>query len=427
MAVSDLANWWDDQKRESEKILGEWVQDNPQWWAVAIAGAVATSMELGAGFVDVLRFGEGAAQGGWKGYGKDALRLLMLLGPLARAGGAASRFLTPLLKAGNLRLAVQVAGVDGPCTFQAVNNAVSIMKGKNVFVTVADMAAGVGKRLTELTKAASGDYQLAAWIDELVPTLRQLGVRVREVSGFTQVQQVIGLAQKESGPVIFAIRTTVRNAAGATEEILHSVIAMRTPAGAVRFADYGGKFVASLPELVSQWGTPISEIKLLQSGSSATVIEGARLTGEYATKLAKGAVVVLEGLAAIQTNENGVEMAVPASVVASSAPTLDAPVAPEVIKGSFEAYKSRVKGRPVVRLPEVVITAGRKTAPRPDWLTGVQYRLNALGFGAGPVDGIMGPRTKKAVIAFQRVYPPLAVDGIPGPKTQAKLCEVCGY
>jgi N-acetyl-anhydromuramyl-L-alanine amidase AmpD len=120
-------------------------------------------------------------------------------------------------------------------------------------------------------------------------------------------------------------------------------------------------------------------------------------------------------------------MAVPAAVVGSTAPAHESRVAPEVIKGSFHAYKSRIKGKPVIRLPEAVIAAGRKKAPRPDWLTGVQYRLNALGFGAGTVDGIMGPRTRKAVTAFQRTYPPLRVDGIPGSRTQAKLCEVCGY
>ncbi len=66
--------------------LSEWVQDNPQWWAVAVAGTVQTSMDLGAGLVDVLRFGEGGTEGGVKGVGKDVLRLLILVGPLGRAG-----------------------------------------------------------------------------------------------------------------------------------------------------------------------------------------------------------------------------------------------------------------------------------------------------------------------------------------------------
>ena len=65
-AASRLADWWDEQKTETEQILTEWVQDNPQWWAVGIATAVQTSMDLGSGMVDVLRFGEGAAEGGWR-------------------------------------------------------------------------------------------------------------------------------------------------------------------------------------------------------------------------------------------------------------------------------------------------------------------------------------------------------------------------
>lgn len=60
------------------------------------------------------------------------------------------------------------------------------------------------------------------------------------------------------------------------------------------------------------------------------------------------------------------------------------------------------------------------------YLTGVQARLKNLGIDPGPIDGVMGPRTKRAVKAFQALHPPLAVDGIPGPRTQAKLKEVHG-
>lgn len=58
-------------------------------------------------------------------------------------------------------------------------------------------------------------------------------------------------------------------------------------------------------------------------------------------------------------------------------------------------------------------------------ITGVQARLNNLGFDCGPVDGRAGPMTRAAVRAFQEKHR-LAVDGIPGPATKAKLVELHG-
>lgn len=54
----------------------------------------------------------------------------------------------------------------------------------------------------------------------------------------------------------------------------------------------------------------------------------------------------------------------------------------------------------------------------------IQRLLNDHGFPAGPVDGIIGPKTAAAVKRFQNAYDAglwLAVDGVPGPKTQAAL------
>lgn len=58
-------------------------------------------------------------------------------------------------------------------------------------------------------------------------------------------------------------------------------------------------------------------------------------------------------------------------------------------------------------------------------ISGIQARLNNLGFNCGKVDGDKGPKTEKAVKDFQAKYG-LKVDGDPGPKTQAKLREVYG-
>lgn len=53
----------------------------------------------------------------------------------------------------------------------------------------------------------------------------------------------------------------------------------------------------------------------------------------------------------------------------------------------------------------------------------LQEALNKLGFNCGTPDGIFGAKTEAAVKAFQQRYG-LAVDGIVGPATQAKLEEV---
>lgn len=425
-ALFDMADWWDQQKRESEAILTEWVQENPDYWAAA--ATIQTSMDLGSGFVDVLRFGEGMAEGGLKGFGSDAMRLLVVLGPLGRAGGVAARYLKPLLLSGRIRLAVQVTGVDGPCTFQAVNNALAITKGKSLFVTVADMASAMGQRLSQLKPVPNspGLVELSAWIDDLVPLIKRMGSHVKEITNLRSINEVVAVAKRESGPVVFAIKATVRTAAGKTETLYHSVIAMRVN-GVVKFADYGGRYVGSLEELVNNlnYGR-FQQVELFQNNISAAVINGTRLTGEFTSKLARGAIVVLQGVAAIETG-NGVEFALPVDVVSTPIPPIAPEQDPVVLQGSFDAYKERAKGRRVIKLDPIYVTAGQKKAPPISYLTGVQFRLNALGFASGPVDGIMGPITKGAVMRFQKAYPPLAVDGIPGPRTQARLAEVAGY
>lgn len=421
MALSDYADWWDGQKKVSEDALTDWVQANPQWWTVGIAGTLQTSMDLGAGMVDVLRFGEGMAEGGWRGVGSDALRLLVILGPLGRAGGMLAR-LAYLKYPAAIKLAVKTKGVSGPCTFTAVNNALSITSnsGRNLFLTARDAAKALGKPLKSLTKDAKDRYKLAAWIDDLVPFLRSNGARVRTFTQVNSISDAVGIARKGDGVVIFAIEFTSK----AGKRILHSVIAVRE-GGRVKFGDYGGKLFNSLDELASKFGGGANAdgIHLLKKTSGATLVEY-ELVGlmKDASSVMQGGIVLIEGVTAIETVEEGLDLAIPVFVSAVRDTTED-DLPPAVVKTSFEAFKAIKSGKPLIRLPEIHVTV---RAPRSDWLTGVQFRLNAAGFGAGPVDGIMGPLTRGAVKNFQRSYG-LRVDGIPGPITQAKLVAVCGY
>jgi hypothetical protein len=59
-------------------------------------------------------------------------------------------------------------------------------------------------------------------------------------------------------------------------------------------------------------------------------------------------------------------------------------------------------------------------------ITGMQARLRNMGYDPGPIDGILGPRTKEAILEFQEDNPPLKVDGVCGPKTRAMLVRLYG-
>lgn len=63
--------------------------------------------------------------------------------------------------------------------------------------------------------------------------------------------------------------------------------------------------------------------------------------------------------------------------------------------------------------------------PPAAWLTGVQARLKYLSFYNGPIHDKFDTPTRDAVLSFQSRHG-LKVDGIPGPKTQARLAEVVG-
>jgi hypothetical protein len=52
---------------------------------VIVGTAVATAMDLGAGIVDMAKFGPGAASGTVGGFTKDAVRLIGIMGPLGKA------------------------------------------------------------------------------------------------------------------------------------------------------------------------------------------------------------------------------------------------------------------------------------------------------------------------------------------------------
>jgi hypothetical protein len=78
--------------------------------------------------------------------------------------------------------------------------------------------------------------------------------------------------------------------------------------------------------------------------------------------------------------------------------------------GEMRASPAAERGVPTelaLHAAQAAAAGGTAPAPVPDPVREAQRRLNAGGFDAGPVDGIFGPKTKRAVIIYQ------AVNGLP--------------
>ena len=75
-------------------------------------------------------------------------------------------------------------------------------------------------------------------------------------------------------------------------------------------------------------------------------------------------------------------------------------------------------------LPEGVARVEHKEKPEtgPDPVVkGAQEILTERGFDLGSADGWMGPKTKAAILAYQKAHPHLVNDGVLGPATLAQL------
>ena len=238
---TEWANGFDRIKSNKDKALLEWLQDwvattekddSPLYRNVAIYvgadlayGVSKVSAEVLAGFVDVLRTGDGVREGGW-GYGKDALRLLVLAGPALRL----FRFTASVV-------AVDVAG--GRCTWVAGTQALR-MTGTRHFARAGDLAKALGVSIED-----TGRTELRV----VLPGLKTLGADARLTGTLHSFEDVAELAQRNPNSVImFSVQWTKANGEGAA----HALLATRGPTGIVLIVDRSRRLpVTSLAALES--------------------------------------------------------------------------------------------------------------------------------------------------------------------------------
>ncbi len=434
-APSDLAVKYEDWSKATKGQLEQFVVENGQWHNIWFAWNMANSIDVvGLIAVDLLRFGEGLAEGWETGSAwpviADVGRGASIAGPLAKGLGLGASTAVRAVQLGRGRLFFKTAGSvagAGPCVPTTMDRALILAgqggKGR-LFVKFADYVKALGKTDTSFA-AARGPGGAGIWAKDLLPYLKGLGKKVAPLFGIDSPAKLAAFLQRSDDIVTFSVKWVRPD--GVTKG--HQVLAYRDAFGRVVWNDGYGKIYPSLEALAAGFGR--TGVSMIASDTPLVVRYLAPVT-EQGFQIAHGifayGLAHIAGVRIIETMEGptlAIEMGVPPQVSPKS-------VTGGTLKGALAASVQRAAGRPVMRMPPIEMVGKPEDAPpRPDWLTGVQWRLNAIGLGAGPVDGIMGPKTRHAVRAFQREQTDggkrLAADGIPGPRTQARLVEVVGY
>lgn len=214
--ASDLAEWWDKNKKDSEKIMMDFVLDNPDYWVVgALAG---TAMDVGAMYVDVLRLGEGAAEGTAKGYIQDLFRAITIASAAGKGLGKAATYLA------NMRL---FADTGGPaCALYASANAIR-RTGQRIMISLDDVAQAHG--FDGLAKFLSNASGLS--LTQTVAAFRKLGIALRGLGKAGSIEDVMLNAARNEGIVMARVKTV----AGEGHRILFQRIG-----GVVKIVDRSG-------------------------------------------------------------------------------------------------------------------------------------------------------------------------------------------
>jgi hypothetical protein len=248
LVLRRFADWFDYQREDNSKFIENAMKQTYEddasvgnflllvglsipWLLNNVAGRVSS------GYIDTLRIGEGVEQGGW-GYGRDALRASILLGPLVR-----------MLRLGAGGMTTLVEAQTAPnCTWVSATRG-TLLSGNRYVVTVGDFLETVGLPRTYPT---GPDY-----INDVLWHLKASGVEVDMAVGaqLQTMEDVVTVARENSdGVLVFSFKFV--NKAG--QPGAHAIVAAAYPGipglrglQAVRFYETNGQVFNSLEELLT--------------------------------------------------------------------------------------------------------------------------------------------------------------------------------
>ena len=445
-----LADWLDKQFDENEELQDKWWRQSvgygklqPFWQSVATVNRYTgdlgfTTSRIGAfatrGFIDVLRFGTDISldQSAWqnfKGVASNTVRFLAVSGPIMRLGGSVVNGIG-LRAASRLK---NIPGATAPCSWVAANNILSYLSGKTIqfFATVQDI---------KLIREANKGHAMGALLSEpeMVYFQKELGLKLKALK-IERLEKVVELAKASDSPMIVSVEWVKPDG----QLGKHAITLAKDEFGNLKFLDFfdnapGFRGFNSIAEMAAArpfWGPNFAQ--------NLRVIPGTYVF-ELSTRLLR-LMPVADGFAL-------------ASPIVLAAQWTEGNTAQQRVHNMMRSawqFVSQAKQQSLVPPPlpspktldrieilnnDSIVTTGLGLAPRApldaataaprfDWLTGVQYRLRFLNYYAGEVNGKDDEATRKAVLAFQREWFKTRADwdGIPGPRTQARLKLIVGW
>lgn len=445
-----LADWLDKQFDENEELQDRWWRESigynklePFWQSVSTINRYTsdpglvinrTGSFVARGFIDVLRLGTGISsdQGAWenfKGGASNGLRILAISGPLFRFVGAAARGVGLRATAG----LKAIAGADGPCSYVATNNILSYLSGNTVqfFRTLDDII---------LIRGKNAGHQMGSLLTErsVAEKLAALRIELKPLK-MDRVEQAIAAAKAGDSPLIISVEWIKTDG----ERGAHAIVLAKDSLGNLKYLDFvdnvpGFRGFNSLAEMVAKrphWGPNfVNNLKLIP-GTYVLELSNSLLRAIAVTDQFALAIPILvaarwaEGISAEERVHNMLRSAWQFVSQAKRQSLVPPPLpSPKTINriAQLNGAGPVATGLGITRHAPVPAAAG---APRIDWLTGVQYRLRYLNYYDGEIHGNNDEATRKAVLHFQKEWfkESHEWDGIPGPRTQARLKLIVGW
>ena len=262
-----VADWFDGKAKETNRILENYVQNNPSQMAVLGATAISTAIAVGQGEVDVLRIGQGIKRGTVGGAVEDGFRLIGIAthaSPALRAAGK------PAIRVGRSALARLVTDPGrGICGYVATAQAVT-QTGTRLFAKIEDVVKAANAKTIEHLPGIH-------FVHELMPTLKKLGAEVERLPALRGEADLVKMLKARRGAIIFGFRGTSRG-----EQFGHAVYAHTDLFGRFRIVDRpanGGRIFSSLSEVQRKYGR-------IESLSDAVFIHEAKLISPEVAKAA---------------------------------------------------------------------------------------------------------------------------------------------